>query len=125
MKVYVVFGAAGDYEDYQEWAVVAYLSEPAAKQHVKDAGDAAHAIYMKFADRDRERQEALPDDKWRQLSKRRNRFDPKHEANSIKWGDVHYFYYVVEVADAPNLSFGRIKGSPERREVPRPKRRRA
>ncbi len=109
MKVYVVFGAAGDYEDYEEWSVVAYLSESTAKQHAKDAGDTAHAIYMKFADRDRERQEALPDDKWKMLSNRRNRFDPKHKANSVQWNGVHYFYYTVEVADAPNFRFGRGK----------------
>jgi hypothetical protein len=107
MKVYVVFGAAGDYEDRSEWAVVAYLSEAAAKKHVKDAGNTAHAIYMKFGDRDRERSESLSNDDWKPPPNRRNKFDPKHKATSADWNDTSYGYYVVEVADSPNLVFGR------------------
>jgi hypothetical protein len=103
MKVYVVMGQAGEYDDHTEWVVVAYLSEDAARQHVKDADAAAKAIYDKFGAGDRK---LLP-------PKRRNRFDPKHKVCADKWDDTHYFFYTVEVADAPNLTFprGKVVGS--------------
>lgn len=38
-RVYVVMGSAGEYSDRTEWAVVAYLDEERAKQHVVAATD--------------------------------------------------------------------------------------
>jgi hypothetical protein len=34
-SVFVVFGAAGDYEDHREWTVAAYLDKEIAEAHAK------------------------------------------------------------------------------------------
>lgn len=37
MKIYVVFGNTGDYEDFEQWPIKAYFDEEKAKSHVLNA----------------------------------------------------------------------------------------
>jgi hypothetical protein len=42
MKIYIVYGQTGEYEDAREWSIVAYVDKQRAIQHAWDAQERAN-----------------------------------------------------------------------------------
>ena len=81
-NVFVVIGTTGEYSDRNEWAVMAYLDESAAQEHVVNADRRAKEIFATRADR-------------YSVERGANEFDPDM---SMDYTGTSYFIYTVPLA---------------------------
>jgi hypothetical protein len=88
MKVFIVEGACGEYDDYVEWPVAAYLVEELAKAHVKGAEEGFLNLKKIYGFYD------IPNDV-------KNPYDP---SMNVSYTGPKYYYYALEISDAlPNV----------------------
>jgi len=50
MKIYVIFGATGEYSDRDEWIIKAYKNKEMAKSHLLNADKRAKELFKKYED---------------------------------------------------------------------------
>ena len=84
MKINTVFGTTGEYSDRDEWAVISYLDEERAKDHVVRAIEKAKEWEVK-----RNEKYTNPPEGW-------NEYDPKM---TMDYNGTYYFYVTTEIAD--------------------------
>ncbi len=81
-NVFVVMGTTGEYSERNEWAVMAYLDEAAAQEHVVNADRRAKELFAT-------RQDLYS------IEKGANEFDPDM---SMDYTGTSYFIYTVPLA---------------------------
>ena len=83
MKVYVVFGATGEYSDHRDWTIHAYTDEHVAQEHVLKASERSRELLAQYHSR-----YDIPDGA--------NEWDRQMR---IDYTGVNYEYVAVEVFD--------------------------
>ena len=83
-QAFIVMGTTGEYSDRYEWAVMAYLDESAAQEHVVNADRRAKEI---FATRNN----------YHSVKRGANEFDPEM---SMDYTGTDYFIYTVPLERA-------------------------
>ena len=81
-NVFVVMGTTGEYSDRNEWAVMAYLDEAQAQEHVVNADRRAKELFATRQDH-------------YSIEKGANEFDPDM---SMDYTGTSYFIYRVPLA---------------------------
>ena len=81
-NVFVVMGTTGELKDHNEWAVIAYLDEAAAQEHVVNAGHRAKELFATRPDR-------------YSIENGANEFDPNMR---MDYTGTSYFIYTVPLA---------------------------
>jgi hypothetical protein len=94
-NVYVVMGTTGEYSDRNEWAVMAYLDEAAAQEHVVNADRRAKELFATRPDR-------------YSIEKGANEFDPDM---SMDYTGTSYFIYTVPLAKKSGLTKRALDGA--------------
>jgi hypothetical protein len=81
-NVFVVMGTTGEYSDRNEWAVMAYLDEDKAQEHVVNADRRAKELFATHQD-------------CYSIERGANEFDPDM---SMSYTGTSYFIYKVPLA---------------------------
>lgn len=87
MKIYIVFGATGEYSEREEWPVVAFFDEEKAKERVQQATKKANEIHFIRTHSDYV------------INERSNEFDPKMQTD---YDPARYYYVTTEIGDYDN-----------------------
>ena len=83
MKIYIVQGITGEYEDYYEWVLCAYADEETAKDHAKRAETRAKESLKEY-------------DTWNLVPYGSNEHDPLMH---IDYTGIYYITYSCELIE--------------------------
>jgi hypothetical protein len=81
MKIYIVQGGSGEYDDYSSWLVMAYFSRIKAEEHAANAQQRAKELNARYGIYN--------------IPKMANEFDPDMRDDS----HIHYDIQELEVGD--------------------------
>lgn len=97
MKIYVVRGETGEYEDYQSWSVSAFKQKEQAQQLVKRLNDEIKRIYPPTSVR-------MEYAMYKSLEQRLSKIDSRA---SVDYTGTLYSFYELEVLDeVPEVDLG-------------------